>query len=378
MLLPIWAETFGLSFLQVGFLKTLFSGAMATFQIPAGILAERLGERRLLVLGTILLGIGYAGFGVSGGLVGLAACLAFAGLGSSMQHPLASSIISRAFAGGPQRAALGTYNFTGDVGKVIFPAAMAFGIAYAGWELSSAIFGILAIVAGAGIYLALRRLDLGNRPISEWALPDADDGGPGDGVVQGWGIRQRAGFSYLSAIGIVDSITRAGFLTFLPFLLTAKGADVKLIGIALALTFAGGAAGKLLCGLAAERLGIVRCVVATEALTGIMIIAIIALPLAWILALLPVIGVVLNGTSSVLYGTVGDFAEPSRQSRVFGLFYTLVVGSSAAAPVVFGIISDSTSVEWAMRMAGWLAFLTIPFCIALKPVLTTMHKAEGT
>ena len=39
-----------------------------------------------------------------------------------------------------------------------------------------------------------------------------------------------------------------GFLTFLPFLLRAKGADLPLVGVALTLIFAGGAAGKLVCG----------------------------------------------------------------------------------------------------------------------------------
>ena len=378
VLLPIWAETFGLSFLQVGFLKTLYSGAMATFQIPVGILAERWGERRLLVLGTVMLGLGYIGFGITGGLIGLVVCLAFAGFGSSVQHPLASSIVSRAFDGGSQRAALGTYNFTGDLGKVIFPAAMAFAIAYAGWEVSSAIFGIFAIAVGGGLYLALRRLDLGARATSEPAEENIDTGDTLGADARGWGIRSRAGFTYLSVIGIIDAVIRAGFLTFLPFLLLAKGADVKLIGVALGLTFAGGAAGKLLCGLAAERFGIIRSVVLTESLTGILLIAIVALPLLGILVLLPAIGLVLNGTSSVLYGTVGDFVNPDRHSRMFGLFYTMIVGSSATAPAIFGLISDASGVEWTIRLAGALAFVTIPFCIALRPIITGMYGASNS
>src|SRR5256885_5111906 len=52
VLLPIWAREFGLAFVQVGAIRTVYSGAMALFQIPAGLLAERFGERRLLALGT--------------------------------------------------------------------------------------------------------------------------------------------------------------------------------------------------------------------------------------------------------------------------------------------------------------------------------------
>ena len=97
------------------------------------------------------------------------------------------------------------------------------------------------------------------------------------------------------------------FLTYLPFLLLEKGLRLDVIGIALGLTFAGGATGKFVCGVLAERLGIIRTVILTEAATGLGIFALLSLPVQPALALLPVLGVALNGTSSVLYGTVADW-----------------------------------------------------------------------
>jgi MFS family permease len=58
VLLPVWAAELGLSFAQVGFLKTAYSGGMAAFQIPAGLLAERWGESRLLAAGTAVTALG--------------------------------------------------------------------------------------------------------------------------------------------------------------------------------------------------------------------------------------------------------------------------------------------------------------------------------
>lgn len=362
VLLPVWAESFGLSHTQVGLLKTLFSGSMASFQVPFGILAERWGERRLLALGTVLLGVGYAAFAFAGGPGALAVLLVLAGLGSSVQHPLASSIIARAFGTERRRAALGTYNFMGDLGKAAFPAAMAFGIAWAGWQASSIAFGVLAAIAGGCIWLALRRLDLGGRPTRNTGANR-----PGD--AKGWGITHRSGFTCLAATGMIDSAARIGFLTFLPFLLAGKGAGVETIGIALALVFAGGAAGKLFCGLVAERLGILRTVIVTEALTGAGIVTLTFLPLTAAMALLPLVGVALNGTSSVLYGTVGDFVDEDRRSRGFGLFYTLGIGASAAAPPAFGLLSDLAGLSFAVQAAGVLALCTLPFCLALRPAL---------
>src|SRR6476646_9095074 len=76
VLLPVWQAEFGLTLAQIGFLKTVYSGVMASLQVPAGLLAERIGERFLLAAGTAAAAVGYLLIGWSGGFVGLVACLA--------------------------------------------------------------------------------------------------------------------------------------------------------------------------------------------------------------------------------------------------------------------------------------------------------------
>ena len=61
VLFPVWQAAFGLSFAQVGLLKTLYSGSMAALQVPASLLAERVGERVLLALGTLVAAVGFIG-----------------------------------------------------------------------------------------------------------------------------------------------------------------------------------------------------------------------------------------------------------------------------------------------------------------------------
>ena len=75
VLLPVWATEFGLSFAQVGLLKTLYTGGMASFQVPAGLLAERRGEARLLAAGTAVTALGFLAAGLTGGFLALLACL---------------------------------------------------------------------------------------------------------------------------------------------------------------------------------------------------------------------------------------------------------------------------------------------------------------
>ena len=370
VLLPIWASEFRLSFAQVGIIRSAYSGAMAAFQIPAGLLAERWGERRLLAAGTALTACGFILAGTVGGFVSLLAVLLIAGLGSGVQHPLSSSLVSKAYETGPRRAALGTYNFSGDLGKVAVPATVAFAALVVGWRTASAAYGVVGLVAAVAILPVLARLGTDSPEASADARPQATVA-----VQSGWGIRDVRGFQALTAIGMIDNATRTGFLTFLPFALIAKGSSVAGVGTALALLFAGGAVGKFACGLVAERLGVIRTVVLTEAATALGILALIPASLPVALAILPLMGVALNGTSSVLYGTVADLVSADRRSRAYGLYYTVTIMSSALAPSVYGVISDLAGVSTALVVVAILVLTTIPLCLVLRASVAEPARA---
>ena len=145
VLYPLLQSQFGLSYAAIGALKTVYSGAMASGQIPSGKLAERFGGVRVLALGTTLIAVGYCLAGFTGSLYGVIAGLLLAGLGGSTQHPIASSLVAAAYHGPRSRTALGTYNFTGDVGKVLLPALFALVAASLGWQQAMVVMAALAV-----------------------------------------------------------------------------------------------------------------------------------------------------------------------------------------------------------------------------------------
>jgi MFS transporter, FSR family, fosmidomycin resistance protein len=187
-----------------------------------------------------------------------------------------------------------------------------------------------------------------------------------DALPPGWGIRDPRGFQALSAIGMIDNSTRSGLLTFLPFVLIAKGMSVAGVGGALALVFAGGAMGKFVCGVVAERVGIIRTVVLTEAATSVAIIAILAAPLPVAMLLLVPLGVALNGTSSVLYATVADLVTAERRSRAYGLYYTLTIAASAVGPTLYGVVGDAVGPATTLSLIAVVVLTTIPLCLLLR------------
>jgi MFS family permease len=168
---------------------------------------------------------------------------------------------------------------------------------------------------------------------------------------------------------MIDTATRTALLTFLPFLLLEKGLTVAGVGGALAVLFAGGAAGKFVCGLVAERVGIVRTVVLTELATALGIAAIALGSLSVALAVLLPLGIALNGTSSALYATVADLVLPERRARAYGLYYTLVVAASAAAPLVYGAVGDALGVMATLLVTSAVVLTTLPLCYVLRGAL---------
>jgi MFS family permease len=176
-------------------------------------------------------------------------------------------------------------------------------------------------------------------------------------------------FPLLVAIGVCDSATRMAFLTFLPFLLESKGASLPTIGAALTLVFAGGAAGKLACAVIGARIGVFWTVCLTEVVTAALILALLPLSLVPVLVLLPLVGLALNGTSSVLYGSVPLLVAAPRRARAFGIFYTGTIGSGALAPIAFGVVGDWLALPVTLALIAAVSLVTVPLMWALRPAL---------
>ncbi len=330
---------------------------MGGLQVPADRLAARFSARTALTLATVLAAGGYLVMALPfGGFAGLCAGLVLGGIGSSVQHPRASLLVTNTY-GVATRGPLGIYNFAGDLGKAIFPASVALLLPIAAWR------PVVGWMALTGLAVAAALLAI---------LPRQPFVAPVGGQTEVGG-RDGHGFGWLLAIGAGDTATRMGYLLFLPFLLRARGGHEATVGVGLALLFTGGALGKACCGWLGERLGVVWSVVITEAATALLMVATLALPLAPMLALLPLLGVVLNGTSSVLYGTVPELARKGEVGRAFALFYTGTIGAGGLAPIFYGALADHSSRTVGVVAAALTAAAIIPLVLALRPHLREEH-----
>jgi MFS transporter, FSR family, fosmidomycin resistance protein len=113
----------------------------------------------------------------------------------------------------------------------------------------------------------------------------------------------------------------------------------------------------------------VGSVIATEVATAVLIVMTLVTSLTGMLVILPLLGMVLNGTSSVLYGTVPELAPKGDTGRAFALFYTGVIGSGALAPIAYGAIADHSSQIIAIASSACTALVVAPLVLSLRTAL---------
>jgi MFS transporter, FSR family, fosmidomycin resistance protein len=367
ILLPFIASELSLSFSQVGLLKGVATASMSLFQIPMGLLGERIGELTVIAGGVM---------GLAGGFLMLSrVCtfplillsILFAKGTSGGQHGLGASALSKVFEASGRRAAIGTYNFSGDLGKVFIPFVLTLIINLWGWREAVLTVSLIALLLIAFLWV------LSSKRIAAPAMREPNEKLKLKG--RSWGISDPRGFSALLSIGVIDNTTRTALLTFLPFLLLEKGIPVAQVGFGLTLLFAGGAAGKLACGFLAEWLGVVPMVWGTEILTCAGMLSLIWSPTPMTWFLLPLVGFMLNGTSSVLYATVAELIYANARSRGYGLYYAITLGSSSIAPLVYGVVTDSLGLMFTMVTAALFVLLTLPLSRFLtRPLNETSAK----
>ncbi len=356
--LPIWQAEFGLSYAVVGLLRTIYSGALASLQIPAAAVAARLGAGAVLAAGTALAGLSYCLAGISSGFALLVLALFLGGVGAATQHPIGSALVMRTFSGARSLKAFAAYNFAGDVGKVLLPATASSLLLILPWRPAYALLGLVGIVAAIAIAVLTPRV--APEPQSTPAEPVLGEHGKAHSA------RRRFGFRILVLFGIADSVVRGGFFVCLPFLLIGKGAAVTTAGFALTLVFIGGAAGKLACGWIGHWLGSVATIAICQTLTAVGIVAVLLLPLQLTLIVLPFVGLVLNGVTTVIYGSVPSYAAPERRTHALSVFYTITIGAAAASPPAAGFIGDLIGIPGTVAVVSALTLATIPLAFLLK------------
>lgn len=355
VLLPILAQAFGFNYAQVGLFKGAKELAQALLELYSGVLCERIGAIRSLVMGLTLAGLGYASLAYVNQPGIILICLLFVGVGTAFQHAPASALVSDAFASGGRRGALGLYNSSGDVGKLAFAACFSLAIsAGIAWQQVAFSYGLFALAAAFAIGLTLQSASHQTTTTRKATAPSRNVG-----TSSYWGIIDRRPFITLLIIISLDNIVQAGVLVFAAFAMIAKGLPLPVATMAAVAILAGGIFGKAGCGYLAQSLGVRRAFVLIQVATVMGLVLLMVAP-AWVaFALLVPLGVVSQGSTSITYGLIPDLIHPDRLARGYGLMYSLTSFSAAAGPFTFGLVADQFGISMAFYAMAILSLVSV-------------------
>lgn len=326
----------------------------------SGVLADRLGPRRVIVVGLLLIAAGlvlasratdlwqvYAAYGLGVGV----------GVGFTYVPAIAAVqpwfVRRRAFASGVAVAGIG-------VGTLVVPVLAARLIESAGWRTAYLVMAAAAALLGVGAALLIdhgpaRR---GLSPDGEAAAATAAGAGPGGAQAEGPGLRRAfrsRSFRLLYAASTLNSLG-----VFIPFVHIAafaqdQGLPERTGVIMIGFIGVGSIVGRFALGAAADRLGRRRSVIGMYAGMAVMMLWWLGAGEAWALALFALLfGVFYGGLVALMPAITSDYFGGREISGIIGLLYTSVAVGALVGPPLAGLAYDLGQSYTAPILAGAL------------------------
>ncbi|MDA4123678.1 MAG: MFS transporter, partial [Thaumarchaeota archaeon] len=141
----------------LGLLTTAFIIGIGGFQIPAGLLAEKIGPRRTIIYGTFLAAVSTLLTGLPSQLVVLAFLRFLTGVGMAFIFAPSITLVARCFKKEFEGFGIGLVAGAFDLGGVIVIPGWAVLGRVEGWRLSFVVAGILGLLAIAAMIILVPR-----------------------------------------------------------------------------------------------------------------------------------------------------------------------------------------------------------------------------
>ena len=330
--LAVYAESLGASATMVGAMFACFGGIrLVVVNVPAGIVSERLGRRRMMIVGLVVLAAGSLGAGIDKGIVTLFVCLMVQGIGSSIFVTAALSAIADLGTRESRMADMAAYQAATMVGLSLGPGLGGLIAAGLGYGAPFLVQGAMALVA----MVPLWRFNPPVRDAASAALPAPHAANPGGFVARAIGL--------LVITYAVFFVRVAGNWVLLPLVAQQQfRLGIGTIGLMLTAGAIANLAALPLTTWVARKFGRLFAVIMASAgtIAALMLLSSAnSVPLAWIAAVL--LGASTGLAAPTLTAYAADIAPPGRLGAAMGLLRTMTDIAIVTGPVVAGFFVDN-------------------------------------
>lgn len=400
-IIPLLVTDLSITYAEAGLLLTVFFSMYFLFQLPAGLLADRIGKTRLLVGGLAVTAGGVAMAAFAPGYDALVAAQIVAGIGGSTYHPAGMSLISDVETGTTEGKAMGVFGVGGVAGTASAPLVVGGLASLFGWRTALAVAAAIGGVTTLVVFARLQEPDGGDGTDGETGQTDAgggtgaegavvangdgDDGPSGDrseephpdGGATGRLGRLRAGIEHVLRFRFTPRVLLLVLLTMLlsfqiravvtfatSFLFESFGGSNSRANAVFFVMLAAGGASSLWVGGLADRFDRSRIGIGAAGITAMLLFAsggVVALfggatgalgrTAALGVLFLP-LGFATYGALPVKNAMLSETASADSSGGLFGVTQTASAVGSAAGPALIGSVATAYGLEVAFPAIG--------------------------
>jgi FSR family fosmidomycin resistance protein-like MFS transporter len=357
-LIPFLTDRFHLGYALAALLLLAATVSSSLVQPLFGLWSDRQGALWLIPGGTILAAVG----------VGLAAVSPFyplvlvlvlaGGLGVAAFHPEGAKYA--AYASGRKRASgMSYFNIGGNTGYAL--GAFVTGVLVAALGLGGGLLAMapVAVVAAALVWFTPRLVEL--RPA---ATGGADTRGEDD----------RRAMTLLGTVIALRSVAWFTLLAFVPLWAESLGHSKAYGNRLLFLMLLAGAVGTLALGPVADRVGLRRTLVVTQALIPPLMLTFVYVGGAAGAVALMLVGMCVVGTFGVTM-VLSQLYLPRHIGMASGLSVGLAMGIGGVAAVVLGAVADAVDLRVALTVSALPPLLGVVASLRLPRPASAQRRA---
>jgi MFS family permease len=338
VLFPVMMKDLGFGYLQLGVLSAASNLTGQGLEAFCGFLTGFFKRTALLGAGNVLMGLTTMIHSLIGSYPQLLVARVASSVGSSPQHPLGASVLSRYF---PKARgwALTFHHSAGSVGSFAGPALVSFFLLYLEWRVIYVIMGLPTLLFGMFLF----KLNDSN--------PGGDTrGGAKQRLLASWNLylkclknRNILFTSLVLMVGAAGRGTGINATYLVPFFMERFQVTASVGGLLLTLLQGAGLFGPLAIGWLSDRWGrrapFVQVTLLFSAIMTVWLANQNALgPLFYLNLIL--YGAVVQARGSLTQAMVGDFATEETTDAAFSIFYFVGFVSGPIWTLIIGYIMD--------------------------------------
>jgi predicted MFS family arabinose efflux permease len=354
-ILSLVMADFQLTYAQGGLLMSLFALPGIAVSIPAGMLADRYGQKTIAIIAFALMIAGTAIFASGNSLPVLVLGRVVAGAGALTMLVLAPQLLAQWFAGREMGIAMGVFNIALPLGTILSLNFLSLLGENLGWRASawiSAAVPLIVMIIFVFLFAPAPGTSQRTRPKGESFLENIRLTG-----IPIWIV----GIAWLLFNAAVISM-----FTFTPEFLQSTGLTIASAGFVTSALMWPSIVLSPVVGYLIDKIGRKRAIIAIGGLALAIFIVMIPTATSWILALMIIVGVAQVLIPAPIFALITEVTSPERLGFGFGIFNTFLNLGIVAGPVAVGAIRDATgSYQASYALMAGFAFLIILAMVAL-------------